>query len=312
MRMSYVPQYRPRHAAQPAPGPAPGHRPGTDDTPPAGTAAVPSGGAPAGRRHLGPRTSLALAGAAMLAVGAGLVVLSLPGPSGSVRLTGAAARALRSTTAATRPPGHAPSPTTRRTSPTGTSAATARSVTTTTAGAPGSTATGSTASARPATTAPGAAPVSNAPLQPYTEAAHSPAVSPGLASALESSPATNAPTPSGLGPELRAAWVAVNPGGAGLSAIDVQATVPGSVFYAVQPATGYDWAITRFLPSLTAEAAPGTPAGHELLAQFADEVAFRRPPGGTWAYVASFPKGGCTGAVPLSVFAAWGMCSVGS
>lgn len=228
-----------------------------------------------------PAVSLGLAGTAILAVIAGLVLLSLPksatGPrltSGPTAQTGVNGRGGAGQGRAGR----------------GGAGASRR--------APGHTA---------PKLHPGAGPL------PYTAPGHSaPSGTAGLPAAVLSAPAQNLPAPAGFGPALRQAWVAAQSARSGLTGADVQSTAPGSVFYAAQPSTGYDWAISRFLPSAAAEAESGTAAGRALLAQFADFAAFRKAPGRGWAYAASFTPGTCSPSLPAPVLTAWGMCSVGS
>ncbi|MGC8627041.1 MAG: hypothetical protein ACP5VR_05680 [Acidimicrobiales bacterium] len=115
-----------------------------------------------------------------------------------------------------------------------------------------------------------------------------------------SSPARNLPTPPGLGPLLRQAWVAADPGRTGMAAADVRATVAGSVYYALQPAIATRWAIARFVPAPVATGA--------VLAQFNGVAAFEQPPGGPWSYLGE-SSGPCGADVPMPVLKAWGLCS---
>jgi hypothetical protein len=111
---------------------------------------------------------------------------------------------------------------------------------------------------------------------------------------------------------LRQVWVNANPGGAGLTAEDVQSTLPGSVYYAEQPAIGEYWAISAFVPSPEAQVLASSPAGKALLAEFGYLSVFNKAPGRGWAYLGSFRPGSCSTVVPAPVYAAWGLCQVGS
>jgi hypothetical protein len=115
-----------------------------------------------------------------------------------------------------------------------------------------------------------------------------------------SSPARNLPTPPELGPLLRQAWVAADPGRTGMAAADVRATVAGSVYYASQPAIATRWAIARFVPTPLATKA--------MVAQFGGVAAFEQAPGGPWSYLGE-SSGPCGANVPMPVLQAWGMCS---
>ena len=116
---------------------------------------------------------------------------------------------------------------------------------------------------------------------------------------LASSPARNLPTPAGLGPALREAWVLADPGGSGLGAVDVASTAPGSVYFASQPAIPTYWAIARFVP---------TAAVHGmLLAQFSVVAAFEKAAGGSWSFVGE-SKGPCSAPVPAPVLRTWDLC----
>jgi hypothetical protein len=124
-----------------------------------------------------------------------------------------------------------------------------------------------------------------------------------------SSPAANLATPEGLGPALRQAWVAADPGGTGLSSADVQSTASGSVFYAEQQAIGTYWAIARFTPTAQTQSVPATAAGRALIAQFDDVAAFEKAPGQSWSYVGESSLGACSTGAPAPVLAAWDLCS---
>ena len=130
--------------------------------------------------------------------------------------------------------------------------------------------------------------------------------------AAAASPADNLAAAPGLGPVLRHAWVAADPGDVGLNPADVRSTLTGSVFYASQPSIGTYWAIAQFVPSSVANAEAGTPAGKALLAQFKQIAIFDKAPGQPWAYVSEFAPGSCPASVPGTVFTAWDLCSVGS
>jgi hypothetical protein len=115
----------------------------------------------------------------------------------------------------------------------------------------------------------------------------------------ESSPARNLPTPPGLGPELRNAWILANPGGSGLTSADVRSTAPGSVYFASQPAISMYWAIARFVP---------TPAVHgALLRQFNAVAAFEKAAGSSWSFLGD-SIGPCNARLPAPVLTTWGLC----
>jgi hypothetical protein len=217
-----------------------------------------------------------LVGLGVLAVMAGLVVLSLPATTSYPRLASGTAHGKADRKAAGRPAASTPA-----------------------TGAPG---------ARHVARSGGTGPAHH----PYTAAGHSTGGT-ALSAADMTAPAANLPAPAGFGPVLRQAWVAAQHARTAMTAADVQSTAPGTVFYAVQQGTGYAWAISRFLPTAAAGTQAGTTAGKALVAAFADYGAFRRPPGGRWSYVASFAPGTCPPAVPPPVLTAWGMCgNVGS
>jgi hypothetical protein len=127
--------------------------------------------------------------------------------------------------------------------------------------------------------------------------------------ASASTPAQSLVAPSGFGPVLRAAWVAANPGGVGVTTADVQSTYPGSVYYAGQPSIGQYWSLSRFLPSAMAQARSGTQRGKALLAVFGTDAVFVKTPGHGWAYIGSFAVGGCPADVPATVLHVWGICT---
>jgi hypothetical protein len=127
--------------------------------------------------------------------------------------------------------------------------------------------------------------------------------------AASTSAAVNTAAPSGFGLLITKLWVDANPGGVPMSVADVASTLPGSVFYADQPAIGTYWAISRFVPSAQAEARAGTAAGNALLAQFGTTAIFVKVPGGPWAYLGEFTTTACGQAVPGPVLTSWGMCS---
>jgi hypothetical protein len=80
--------------------------------------------------------------------------------------------------------------------------------------------------------------------------------------------------------------------------------MPGSVYYAEQPAIGDYWAISGFVPT--------SEAGGGVLAQFNNVSVFNRASGGNWAYLGSFRPGSCPTMLPAPVYTAWGLCQVGS
>ncbi|GEM_PF-6323510 len=156
----------------------------------------------------------------------------------------------------------------------------------------------------PATTTAGLPAGPNPPARPGRGVAAAPlraAPSPTTAATLVdwSAPARDVPAPPGLGPALRQAWVAADPGRAGLALAQVRSTAPGSVYVALQPASGTYWAIARFLAAV--------PVHGAQLAQFAQVAAFERPPGHPWAYLGS-SAGPCGAKIPMPVLNAWGLC----
>lgn len=136
--------------------------------------------------------------------------------------------------------------------------------------------------------------------------------SPSVNPAAATSPAVNLPVPTGFGPLLRRTWVSADPGGLGIKASDVRSTVVGSVYYAEQAATGTYWAISQFVPSARAQSQDRAPHGKALLAQFDGVAVFEKSPGRAWAYLGAFSGGACSGALPVPVLGAWGICTVGS
>ncbi len=247
---------------------------------------------------------LAAGGVAVLAVVAGLLVASLPhnshpaaahgpqgtstparSPSRSSATSGATASSARAGSTAGRASGT--SGTAKKTH-LGNTPGTGSSTTTRTA-AKGSSTTGAGA--------PSSVPASTTPT---------------TSAGATSSPAVDLPVPAGFGPLLRQMWVSADPGRAGLSPEDVLSTLPGSVYYAEQPAIGNYWAISGFVPTAQAEAQASTPAGKAMLAQFGYIAVFNKAPGRGWAYLGSFRPGSCSPTVPAPVYTAWGLCQVGS
>jgi hypothetical protein len=94
-----------------------------------------------------------------------------------------------------------------------------------------------------------------------------------------------------------------------MTAADVASALPGSVFYAEQPAIGTYWAIARFVPSAHAQTEAGTTAGKLLLAQFKATAMFVKAPGKDWAYLGQYVTTACGQAIPAPVLSSWGMCS---
>lgn len=107
-------------------------------------------------------------------------------------------------------------------------------------------------------------------------------------------------------------WLATNPGGLGMRSADVGSTVPGEVFYAVQPATQVFWAVAAFQPSAAVLAEKSTAAGQYDLAQFQNtEYIFNWKSGPYWNELGYVSTGDCPGEyVPTSVLAAWGLCGL--
>jgi hypothetical protein len=132
---------------------------------------------------------------------------------------------------------------------------------------------------------------------------------PQISPAASTSPATNVAAPDGFGPVAEALWAGADPGGVHMSLADVASVLPGSVFYAEQPAIGTFWAISRFVPSSQAQGESGTAAGNALLAQFNKTAMFVKVPGKPWVYLGEYTTTACGQAVPTPVLNSWGMCS---
>ncbi len=132
---------------------------------------------------------------------------------------------------------------------------------------------------------------------------------PRLNPAASTSPANNIAAPNGLGVVLTSLWADGHPGGVSMTVADVASVLPGSVFYAEQPAIGTYWAISRFVPSAHAQSEAGTTAGNALLAQFNATAMFVKVPGKDWAYLGEYVTTACGQAVPAPVLSSWGMCS---
>jgi hypothetical protein len=122
------------------------------------------------------------------------------------------------------------------------------------------------------------------------------------------SSAVNIAAPTGLGLVLRSLWVDSRPDGVHMSVADVASALPGSVFYAEQPAINTYWAVSRFVPSTVAQAQAGTTAGNALLAQFSATAIFVKVPAKPWAYLGEYTTTACGQAVPSPVLNSWGMC----
>ena len=249
---------------------------------------------------------LAAGAVAVLAVVAGLLVISLPHSSHPAAAHGpqGGATSARSPSSSSALGG--------ATSSSGSSGSTAGPASST-SGTAKSTHLGNTAGGRTATktttraaakgpSATGAGTPSSAPAS----------TTPTTSAGATSSPAVDLPVPRGFGPLLRQIWVSADPGRAGLTPKDVLSTLPGSVYYAEQPAIGNYWAISGFVPTAQAQAQASTPAGKAILAQFGYIAVFNQAPGRGWAYLGSFRPGSCSPTVPAPVYTAWGLCQVGS
>ena len=158
----------------------------------------------------------------------------------------------------------------------------------------------------------GAAPTATDQVNNTVGTTSTTAATPTTNSASPSSPAVNLAVPAGFGPLLMHVWVSADPGNSGLAIDDVESTVPGSVYYAEQPAIGDYWAITGFVASSVVYAQDSTPAGRQLLDQFSGVEVFNKQAGKGWDYVGSFQSGTCSPQVPAPVYTAWDMCRVGS
>jgi hypothetical protein len=111
---------------------------------------------------------------------------------------------------------------------------------------------------------------------------------------------------------LRAAWISGDPDNEGLTGADVQSTLPGSVFYAEQPAIGSYWALSRFVPTPEASSHASTPQGQVILARFIDIAIFAKAAGQKWSYRGDFVAGSCPTSLPTPVIAVWGLCKARS
>ena len=89
-----------------------------------------------------------------------------------------------------------------------------------------------------------------------------------------------------------------------LQPADISSTEPGSVYYAVVPATGAYWALASFLPSAT--------ASQQVLVGMQDggrTAIFTRSSGGSWTLVSlgSVPFCPSRTSLPADVIARWGL-----
>jgi|GEM_PF-2555918 len=303
--------YRPRHASTDASSAAQGAEPKSGvPTPAVPTPAVPpppSGptsktprrsrgarfNAPAAtsrRRSSGP-LGLAAAGIAVLAVVAVLIIVSLPHSN----------RPIKGAASATAVAGR----NTKRGSPAGSGQPSSRPsrLAPTTSSRSGAGGTGGARNPGPATKG-----LTGARAKAGKSSLATSATAPTTNPAASTSPADNLPVPAGFGPLLRQVWVSAHPGGAPLTPADVQSTLPGSVYYASQPAVGYYWAVSQFVPTPEAQANASTPEGKAVLAQFAYVAIFAKAPGRGWAYAGAYRPGSCSSDVPAPVYRAWGFC----
>jgi hypothetical protein len=167
----------------------------------------------------------------------------------------------------------------------------------TSAGAAGSNDHGSTLATGPAGT-----------TTPSTQAVSTPTTRPHINPAATTSPAVNSAAPNGFGHLITTLWVDAHPGGIRMSVADVASILPGSVFFAEQPAIGTYWAIARFVPSTLAQSGAGTTSGQALLAQFDSTAIFVKVRANPWAYLGDFTTTPCGQGVPSPVLSSWGMC----
>jgi hypothetical protein len=143
---------------------------------------------------------------------------------------------------------------------------------------------------------------------PSTQAASTTTTRPHINPAASTSPAVNSSAPNGFGQLITTLWVDARPGGVRMSIGDVASVLPGSVFFAEQPAIGTYWAIARFVPSTQAQSAAGSTNGQALLAQFDSTAIFVKVRANPWAYLGEFTTTPCGQGVPSPVLSSWGMC----
>ena len=123
------------------------------------------------------------------------------------------------------------------------------------------------------------------------------------------SAAVNIAAPNGFGLAVRSLWVDARPGGVHMSVADVASALPGSVFYAEQPAIGTYWAVSRFVPSTVAQARAGTTAGNAVAGPVQRHRNLRQGAGEALGLPRRVHDHGVRGAVPSPVLNSWGMCS---
>jgi hypothetical protein len=143
---------------------------------------------------------------------------------------------------------------------------------------------------------------------PSTQAIGTTTTRPHINPAASTSPAVNSSAPNGFGLLITTLWVDAHPGGIHISVADVASVLPGSVFFAEQPAIGTYWAIARFVPSTQAQSAAATTGGQALLAQFDNTAIFVKVRANPWAYLGDFTTTPCGQGVPRPVLSSWGMC----
>ncbi len=143
---------------------------------------------------------------------------------------------------------------------------------------------------------------------PSTQAPTTATTRPHINPAASTSPAVNSSAPNGFGQLITTLWVDAHPGGVRMSIADVASVLPGSVFFAEQPAIGTYWAIARFVPSTQAQSVSGSTNGQALLAQFDSTAIFVKVQANPWAYLGEFTSTPCGQGVPNPVLSSWGMC----
>jgi hypothetical protein len=105
-------------------------------------------------------------------------------------------------------------------------------------------------------------------------------------------------------PSVRAALTRAFVSHKAIPASSVAGTVPGSVYYAVDPTTGTSWALAQFIPSST--------AGNDVLVGFQDGGSFglfTTTSGGSWTVETGYDPPACAESkfYPATVRSAWGL-----
>jgi hypothetical protein len=162
-------------------------------------------------------------------------------------------------------------------------------------------------------TATGKSPKSTSPAtSKVTKHTSTPTTSKVAKSKAASQGAKNLALKPGVAQSLIKSWLATDPGGVDLVPADVAGTVPGQLYYAVQPASATYWATVVFKPSKALLALSSTAAGQTKLAQFQNSVyVFSWKAGPVWTLLGEVSAGSCPSSwVPKNVLAVWGLCGV--